>query len=131
MAGLMASLKSDRVVHGIVSEGQSTLPFRREGVEKCGYSVCCSLYVDDGVLLLLLSTTLRSMSVMLTLRCCCVWPRRYRAVLKPAIPPPRMIMCCFFCEVAADDDVKLREAILCSANATASDAAEDRYIVVV
>jgi len=51
-------------------------------------------------------------------------------VLKPAIPPPRMIMCCFFCEVAADDDVKLlREAILCSADATASDAAEDRYII--
>ena len=49
-------------------------------------------------------------------------------MLKPAIPPPRMIMCCFFCE-AADDEVKLREAIFCSADATASDAAEDRYIL--
>ncbi len=41
-AGMIVSLNSERDVHGIVSDGQSTLPFRREGVEKCGYSVCCS-----------------------------------------------------------------------------------------
>ena len=33
------------------------------------------------------------MSVILTFRCWCVWPRRYLAVLNPAIPPPRMMMC--------------------------------------
>ena len=34
MAGMIASLNSDLVVHGIVSEGQSTLPLRREGIQK-------------------------------------------------------------------------------------------------
>ena len=43
--------------------------------------------------MLLLSTKFRSMSVILTFRCWCVWPSRYLAVLSPAIPPPRMMMC--------------------------------------
>jgi len=41
-AGMMVSLSSDFDVQGMLSDGQSTLPFRREGVEKCGYSACCS-----------------------------------------------------------------------------------------
>ena len=34
MAGMIASLNSDLVVHGIVNEGHNTLPLRREGTEK-------------------------------------------------------------------------------------------------
>ena len=33
MPGTMASFQSDRVVQGTVSDGQSTFPFRREGME--------------------------------------------------------------------------------------------------
>ena len=63
----------------------------------------------------LLSTEFRSMSVILTFRCWCVWPRRYLAVLSPAIPPPRMMMCS-----ADDGDVAMPlKANFCTAAAVA------------
>ncbi len=37
--GIIASFHSDRVVHGTVSDGQSTLPFRLEGMFLCDRSL--------------------------------------------------------------------------------------------
>lgn len=91
--GSIASFQSERDVHGTVNDGQSTFPFRREGMFLCNLSSLDDGCSDGKVSIVGRKSTFSSMSVILTLVfCCCAWSSRYLAVDSPAIPPPRMRM---------------------------------------